>query len=135
MAKFRYLLDTNILSALIKQPAGKIAEKIATLGNEKLCCTSLIVACELRYGACKKGSDALTARVEQLLDTIDVIPLQGDVSIHYAQIRTALESIGQPIGGNDLLIAAHARSLGLIVVTANTGEFSRVPGLIVENWL
>ncbi len=135
MAKFQYLLDTNILSALIKQPAGKIAKKIATLGNEKLCCTSLVVACELRYGACKKGSDALTARVEQLLDTIDVIPLQDDVSIHYGQIRTALESIGRPIGGNDLLIAAQARSLGLVVVTANTGEFSRVPGLIVENWL
>jgi tRNA(fMet)-specific endonuclease VapC len=95
----------------------------------------LIVACELRYGTQKKGSDALTARVEQLLDTIDVIPLQDDTSVHYAQIRTALESIGRPIGGNDLLIAAHARSLGLIVVTANTKEFARVPGLVVENWL
>ncbi len=135
MARLRYLLDTNILSSLIKDPGGRAARKIASPGHENACCTSLIVACELRYGTRKKGSKQLTTRVEQLLDALDILPLQEDMSHHYAQIRTELESAGLPIGANDLLIAAHARSLNLIVVTANTGEFSRVPGLAVENWL
>lgn len=135
MATFRYLLDTNILSTLIKHPAGTVAKKIATLDDEKVCCTSLIVACELRYGTQKKGSAVLSIKVDQLLDTIAVLPLKDDIILHYAEIRVDLERIGQPIGNNDLLIAAHARSLGLTVVTANIGEFSRVPGLIVENWI
>lgn len=135
MATFRYLLDTNILSALIKQPAGAVVRKIAALDDEKACCTSLIVACELRYGAHKKGSAALSAKVDQLLGTIAVLPLDDNIILHYAEIRVELERMGQPIGNNDLLIAAHSRSQGLIVVTANIGEFSRVPGLIVENWL
>lgn len=109
--------------------------KIATLDDEKACCTSLIVACELRYGTHKKGSAALSAKVEQLLETIAVLPLKDDIIVHYAEIRVELERMGQPIGSNDLLIAAQARSQGLTVVTANVGEFSRVPGLIVENWL
>lgn len=135
MATFRYLLDANILSALIKQPAGTAARKIATLDDEKVCCTSLIVACELRYGTHKKGSAALSTKVAQLLETISVLPLKDDIIIHYAEIRVELERMGQPIGSNDLLIAAQARSQGLTVVTANVGEFSRVPGLIIENWL
>ena len=135
MATFRYLLDTNILSALIKQPAGTAARKIATLDDEKTCCTSLIVACELRYGTHKKGSAALSTKVEHLLETIAVLPLKDDIIVHYAEIRVELERMGQPIGSNDLLIAAQARSQGLTVVTANVGEFSRVPGLNVENWL
>ena len=135
MATYRYLLDTNILSALIKQPAGVAARKLAALDDEKTCCTSLIVACELLYGTHKKGSAALKARVDQLLDTITVLPLEENIIVHYAEIRVELERMGQPIGSNDLRIAAHARSQGLIVVTANPGEFSRVPGLIVENWL
>ncbi len=97
--------------------------------------TYLIVACELRYGAHKKGSAALSAKVDQLLGTIAVLPLDGNIILHYAEIRVELERMGQPIGNNDLLIAAHSRSQGLIVVTANIDEFSRVPGLIVENWL
>lgn len=135
MATFRYLLDANILSALIKQPAGTAARKIATLDDEKVCCTSLIVACELRYGTHKKGSAALSTKVAQLLETISVLPLKDDIIVHYAEIRVELERMGQPIGSNDLLIAAQARSQGLTVVTANVGEFSRVPGLIIENWL
>jgi tRNA(fMet)-specific endonuclease VapC len=98
-------------------------------------CTSLIVACELRYGTCKKGSSVLTSRVEQLLYTLPVLALEENVAQEYGEIRTALERIGQPIGGNDLLIAAHARTLRLTVVTANLREFLRVPGLAVENWL
>jgi len=132
---FRYLLDTNILSDLVKQPAGASARKIASLDDEKTCCTSLVVACELRYGAHKKGSAALSQKVNQLLATIAVLPLNDDMAVHYAEIRVELERMGQPIGSNDLLIAAHARSQGLTVVTANVKEFLRVPELTVENWL
>jgi len=132
---YRYLLDTNILSDLIKHPDGTVAQKIATAGIEQLCCTSLVVACELRYGACKKGSPKLTTKVEQLLDILPVLSLEENMDHQYGEIRTELERRGQPIGGNDLLIAAHALTLRLTVVTANVREFSRVPGLAVENWL
>jgi len=129
----RYLIDTNILSALVKRPASGV-RRIARIDREEIC-TSIIVACELRYGAVKKGSAALTQRVEQVLSRMDVLPLGRDVDRHYAAVRVALEKIGQPIGHNDLLIAAHALALGAVLVTDNMREFSRVPGLGVENWL
>ena len=135
MSSYRYLLDTNILSDFIKNPTGVAARKVAAPDIEPFCCTSLIVACELRYGVCKKGSPYLTARVEQLLNTLPVLSPEENVAQHYGEIRTALERAGQPIEGNDLLIAAHARALQLTVVTANLREFLRVPGLAVENWL
>ncbi len=113
MPKFKYLLDTNILSELIKQPNGYTARKIAHLDNEDLCCTSLIVACELRYGALKKGSHILMTKVNQLLETIAVLPMEQNIESHYAQ----------------------AYALGLTVVTGNLKEFSRIPDLVVENWL
>ncbi|MGR0482615.1 MAG: type II toxin-antitoxin system VapC family toxin [Candidatus Electronema sp. V4] len=132
---YRYMLDTNILSDLIKNPNGAAARRIAASDVEQVCCTSLIVACELRYGACKKGSSVLSARIEQLLDVLPVLPLEDDVARQYAEIRTALERMGQPIGSNDLLIAAHAIALNVTLVTANFGEFLRVPKLKSENWL
>jgi tRNA(fMet)-specific endonuclease VapC len=89
----------------------------------------------LKYGVVKKGSQSLSARLDQLLVCIDILPLTSEVEDHYADIRVALEKIGQPIGHNDLFIAAHARSSELIFITDNFSEFSRVPGLRVENWL
>jgi len=135
MSSHLYLLDTNILSELIKQPAGVVSQKIASLDSDKMCCSSIIVACELRYGALKKDSPILTAKVNQLLDTITVLPLDSGVEFKYAELRLKLEKAGTIIGGNDLLIAAHALSTNLIVVTANEREFSRVPELSVENWM
>lgn len=135
MVEFKYLLDTNILSDLIKQPDGNAAQKIAGLEDENLCCTSVIVACELRYGAQKKGSPSLTVKVNQMLETIAVLPVKQNVESHYAMLRVILERAGTPIGANDLLIASHAYALGLILVTGNTKEFSRIPDLIIENWL
>ncbi len=131
----RYLLDTNILSDIIKRPDGAVARKILGLEDERLVCTSVVVACELRYGALKKNSKVLIQRVEQLLSVISVLPVEANVSDEYARLRTLLEKAGTPIGGNDLLIAAHAKSLNLIMVTANVKEFARIPGLPVENWL
>lgn len=131
---YSYLLDTNTLSDFIKHPTGKISSKIREVGEDKIC-TSIIVACELQFGAEKKNSSRLKERISLALDIIPVLSLTRDVDEHYAQIRTYLERQGTPISGNDLLIAAHALALNLTVVTNNVREFSRVPNLKVENWL
>jgi tRNA(fMet)-specific endonuclease VapC len=130
----RYLLDTNILTDLIKNPGGKVAKRIAEIGEESVC-TSIIVACELRFGARKKNSPMLTARIERLLQAIEVLPFDGDVDRAYAEVRAMLEEIGRPSGANDLLIAAHAVSEEYTLVTNNQSEFVHVAGLEVENWL
>ena len=129
-----FLLDTNALSDLVRDPAGPIARRIATEGEEAVC-TSVIVAAELRYGARKRGSPRLTKRVEALLGELPVLPFEAPADAAYGEIRTALEAAGTPIGGNDMLIAAQARASDLVVVTANLREFMRVEGLRVENWL
>lgn len=134
MAAPRYLLDTNIVSDLVRHPAGTVTGHIARLGVEHIC-ISIIVACEARFGAAKSGSQRLARQLELVLDQLEMLPLESPVEEHYADIRGTLERAGTPIGPNDLLIAAHARALGLTLVTANVREFSRVPGLAVENWL
>lgn len=130
----RYLLDTNILSDLIRQPQGAIARRIGRVGEARVC-TSIIVACELRYGAARGGSPRLSRQVEAVLGAMDILPFEADADRHYATIRNALERKGVAIGANDLLIAAHARAVEAVCVTANVSEFKRVPGLRVENWL
>ncbi|KOR31905.1 hypothetical protein TI05_10625 [Achromatium sp. WMS3] len=136
MRSWHYLLDTNILSNLIRYPRGKIAQIIRQRGQD-LICTNIIVASELRFGAQQKNSPLLLQRINELLDNIAVLSLSPETGIdhHYAQIRIYLEQQGTPIGPNDLLIAAHARSQNLILVTDNSKEFSRVPELTIENWL
>lgn len=133
MAALSYLLDTNILSQLVRQPAGKTAKRIAGLEPGSFA-TSVIVAAELRYGTERRGSQRLTDQVEAILAAIDVLPLEETATRHYGQIRNQLERTGRPIGLNDLLIAAHAKALGVTLVTNNTREFYRVPGLAVEDW-
>lgn len=130
----RYLLDTNIISDLVRNPAGIAMQHIAHLGAEQVC-TSIIVACEARFGAAKSGSQRLARQLDLVLAHLEILPLEIPVEEHYADIRNALEQAGTPIGPNDLLIAAQARALGLTVVTNNLREFSRVPALAVENWL
>jgi tRNA(fMet)-specific endonuclease VapC len=129
-----YLLDTNIISDLIRNPNGPAAHRIAELGAKAIC-TSIVVAAELRYGCAKKGSPKLRARVEGVLETIPVLALDMPADSDYGTLRAELEATGQPIGANDLLIAAHAKALGLTLVTDNTREFGRIRGLKVENWL
>jgi tRNA(fMet)-specific endonuclease VapC len=129
-----YLLDTNIISDVIRNPDGPAARHIEQVGPKEIF-TSVIVAAELRYGCAKKGSPKLLARVEGVLETIPVLPLDIPADTEYGGIRAALEAAGQPIGMNDLLIAAHAHALGLTLVTDNMREFGRVRGLKVENWL
>jgi tRNA(fMet)-specific endonuclease VapC len=130
----RYLLDTNILSDLLRQPGGAVARKVAEVGEAGVC-TSIVVAGELRYGAAKKGSPQLTDRVELLLASLEVLPLEVDAERFYAEIRSDLERAGKPIGPNDLWIAAQALALDLVLVSANVEEFRRVPRLVLENWL
>ncbi len=130
----RYLLDTNVLSDLLRNPSGRAARRLAVVG-EAVVCTSVVVACELRYGAARKGSPQLLERVETLLESLEVLPLDKDSDRHYAEIRSHLDRLGKPIGPNDLLIAAHTLALDLILVTDNVEEFARVPGLSAENWL
>lgn len=130
----RYLLDTNILSNLVQYPQGVVARRIAEVGAETVA-TSVIVACELQFGAVKRGSDKLSRNVSAILSNITILELDESVVPAYASIRWALEQSGRMIGPNDLLIAAHAFALGLVMVTANDDEFHRVPGLTVENWL
>lgn len=133
-AELKYLLDTNILSDLIRHPSGAVAKHIARVG-ERSVCTSIIVASELRFGALKKASTRLTQQLNAVLDVISILPLETPVDEHYGRIRIDLEQQGRPIGPNDLLIASHAQALGLTVVSANVSEFKRVPGLVIENWL
>ncbi len=128
------MLDTNIISDLIKNPQRRPAKRIARVGEDNIC-TSIIVAAELRYGCAKNGSRRLLKAVEDLLGEIEVLPFEAPADLHYGGIRAVLEAAGKPIGGNDLLIAAHACTLEATVVTANVQEFERIRGLKVENWL
>ena len=130
----RYLLDTNVISELMRNPQGNAAKRIAKAGEDRIC-TSIIVAAELRYGCAKRGSKRLLKAVEDLLAELDVLPFDIPSDAEYGAIRAELETAGRPIGGNDLLIAAHARAMGATVVTANADEFKRIRGLKVENWL
>jgi tRNA(fMet)-specific endonuclease VapC len=129
-----YLLDTNILSHLVRQPQGAVADHIADVGEANVL-TSVIVACELRYGAAKRGSRRLTRQVEAVLSAMTIRPLESDIERVYASVRVALERKGTPIGAHDMLIAAHARAIDAVCVTDNVAEFRRVPALKIENWL
>src|SRR5580704_8317374 len=132
-----YLLDANALSELLREPFGPVATTYRRKANDPdtRVLTSIIAACELRFGAEKKGSPRLAARVDSLLASFEVAPLARDVDTAYAVLRADLERKGQLIGPNDMLLAAHALALDAILVTDNVREFKRVKGLRVENWL
>ena len=131
--KHRYLLDTNVLSEMAREPSGPIAQRIRDVG-ENAVCTSIIVACEVHYGLIQRASPQLTRRMLAVLASMDVVAdLPEDMGVHYGTIRAHLETVGRVIGPNDLLIAAHARAAGLTLVTGNVREFDRVPSLRVED--
>ena len=128
------MLDTNIVSELARNPQGAVATRIGEVGADAIC-VSIITAAELRYGCAKKGSPRLLAQIEAILNSITVLALDVPADTEYGGIRAELESAGKPIGPNDLFIAAHAYALDATLVTANTGEFSRIRALKVENWI
>jgi len=128
------MLDTNIVSDLLRNSDGRAARRIADVGPDAIC-VSIITAAELRYGCARKGSAKLLAHVEAILESVQVLAFDVPADMEYGRIRAELETAGTPIGPNDLLIAAHAYAAGAILVTDNSGEFSRVRGLRVENWI
>jgi tRNA(fMet)-specific endonuclease VapC len=130
----RFMLDTDIVSDLVRNPSGKAAGRVREAGDEGLG-VSIIVAAELRFGCAKRGSLALTQQVEAVLATLIIAPFDRPADVEYADIRNQLAQSGRMIGPNDLLIAAHARALRVPLVTGNSAEFMRVAGLAVENWL
>ena len=119
---------------MINDPLGPVALRADLVGPDSVC-TSIIVAAELKYGAAKRQSPRLTQRVESTLALISVEPITAPVDEIYGNLRAGLERAGELIGDYDMLIAAHALALDCILVTDNDGEFRRVPGLKVENWL
>ncbi|SDV48553.1 type II toxin-antitoxin system VapC family toxin [Chitinasiproducens palmae] len=129
-----HLLDTNIISDAIRNPQGICAQRIGELSPDDLC-TSIVVAAELRFGVEKRGSQELRRRVDQALASLPVLPLSGDADRCYGRLRTDLERQGRLIGANDMLIAAHALALEAVLVTDNIAEFTRVSGLLVDNWI
>jgi tRNA(fMet)-specific endonuclease VapC len=130
----QFLLDAATISDLIRNPNGGCATQVAAVGEGNIC-TSIIVACELRYGASKRKSPQFAQRIEGTLSLLKVLPFQAPADDIYGQLRTKLEAQGSPIGANDLLIASHALALGSTLVTGNEREFRRVSGLKVDNWI
>lgn len=128
-----YLLDTNVVSDMVRSPQGRVAERIKAVGEEQIC-TSVIVAAELRSGAAKKASPRLVRQLEAVLGTLNILPFDTPADGAYGLIRSRFEAAGKPIGGNDLLIAAQTLTLGYTLVTDNR-EFTRIEGLMLENWL
>ncbi len=127
------MLDTNVVSDLVRQPDGVAARRAIALKRDAIG-ISIIVAAELQYGATLSGSPRLRRQLDAVLSAIETIPLDEPADRHYGMIRSELERTGRSIGHNDLLIAAHARALGAVLVTNNTKEFSRVAGLEIEDW-
>jgi len=128
-----YLLDTNVIGEIARNPQGGVAIRVAALSPEEYGIDA-VVACEIEYGLTKRGSTKLRRQIETILEAIAFIELPPDIATHYGRIRVALEKQGTPIGPNDLLIAAHGLASELTVVTGNEKEFRRVQGLNVENW-
>ena len=132
-----YLLDTNIISALMKDRTGAINANVRAWAQRLPDCrlvTSVVVQYELLFGLARHGTSRLQTAYDIQMNKLPVLPLDAAVGPHYARLRAHLEKAGTPIGANDTLIAAHALALGATLITADT-EFSRVPDLALENWL
>jgi tRNA(fMet)-specific endonuclease VapC len=129
-----YMLDTNICIYVMKRYPQELRDKFNALA-EQLCVSSITLG-ELHYGAEKsvRRVDNLTA-IEHFVARLDVLPFAERAAAHYGQVRAELERAGTPSGPHDMQIGGHARSEGLIVVTNNMGEFTRMPGVRAENWV
>lgn len=130
----RYLLDANAISAMVTDPSGPVSARLAQVGEDNVF-TSVIVSAEVLFGVKNRNSQELTRKVGNILGKLFIASFDPPADDRYAEIRLELKRQGKPIGPNDLFIAAHALALDAILVTANEREFSRVPGLKVENWL
>lgn len=134
----RYLLNTHIISNMMRDANGIAARRFERIAKEvelPHLCTSVVVQCELRFGMARKPNPRLELAYDRVMPSLEILPLGSEVADHYAEVRAALERLGSSIDPNDTLIAAHALALDCTLVTGNEGEFRRVPGLRVENWL
>lgn len=131
----KFMLDTNIIAyAKNNRPEGVLARFMRYRPEDM--CVSAITMAELEFGVCNSSRpERNRLALMTFLSRIQVVPFDADAAREYGDIRADLTKKGSPIGGNDLLIAAHARALGLTLVTNNTREFDRVAGLTVENWV
>jgi tRNA(fMet)-specific endonuclease VapC len=130
----RYALDTNLCIRVIRDRPAGLRPRFNAEANAL--CISDVVLFELLYGAEKSGRPSENRQVvERFAARLSVLPFDSDAAAHTAQIRADLERQGRVIGAYDLMIAGHARSRGLVVVTANLKEFTRVDGLRCEDWL
>lgn len=130
----KYMLDTNICIYIIKRKPPQILEKFTAINQEDICISSITLA-ELEFGVCKSNNPIRNKLALMIfLAGIKILPFDSVAATDYGDIRATLEKRGTPIGANDLLIAAHARSLKLTLVTNNTKEFERVDDLKFENW-
>lgn len=132
-----YLLDTNVISNLMREPVGHLQKALQNRVTAPGGCevaTSVVVQYELLYGIARKGSAKLKVAYELQMRHLKVAPLDSSVGPHYTALRTALERTGKSLSANDLLIAAHAIALGATLVSADAA-FGQVSGLALENWL
>jgi len=130
----RYMLDTNLCIRVLRDRPKGLRERFNA--EAEALCISTITLAELLHGAEKSARPVENRReVERFAARLEVLPFDAAAAAHSAEIRAALDRRGLPIGGYDLLIAGHGRSRGLVIVTGNLGEFSRVDGLRVEDWI
>ncbi|MCI5168261.1 MAG: tRNA(fMet)-specific endonuclease VapC [Candidatus Electrothrix sp. GM3_4] len=130
----KYMLDTNIVIYAIKNRPPQIRDSFKK--HQGRMCISTVTLGELIFGAeHSQQVERNLADIEAMIARMEVLPLDNGVAYHFGQIRAELYRIGQPIGPYDMMIAGHARSSGLILVTNNTKEFKRVSGLRLENWV
>lgn len=129
----QYLLDTNILIFILRNRTPALRQRLSQ--NEGALAVSTVTVHELQYGVERSARpDQNRVAVDSLLDLVEVLPFDRAAAEHAGRTRAALARTGEPIGAYDVLIAAHARSIGLVVVTNSRSEFERVPGLLVEDW-
>jgi len=130
-----YMLDTDICIYLINSRSSNVVDNIYRHRSEGICISSITLA-ELEYGAAKSQHyERNIIAIHKMLSIINVLPFDEDAASYYGDIRARLERIGQTIGPLDMLIAAHAKSQRLVLVSNNTKEFTRVDGLNLVNWL
>jgi tRNA(fMet)-specific endonuclease VapC len=129
-----FMLDTNICIYVMRHREPKLMQRF--INAQGTLSISSVVLCELYFGARNsRWSEESVGILESFAQQLTVLPLSAHVASHYAELRAALEEAGTPVGANDMLIGAHARSEGLTLVTNNRREFDRMPGLKVENWI
>lgn len=130
-----YMLDTNICIYLIKQQPEHVLNHFKSFKVGDICISSVTLA-ELMYGVEKSQShEKNRAALEGFILPLDIMAFDDDSARHYGRIRSYLEKKGEPIGALDMMIAAHAQQLGMTLVTNNVKEFSRIPRLLIENWV